>query len=408
MIPRMPQLSQPLLEAWAHVTGPVAGGGRDDPPGEICRGVRSLWERFTRARSPGHSSYLEDAPARRAYLAYYFPVNLAKVQVLLDEMPEPATDPAAPDEPLRMLDVGCGPGTAALGLLDWARRHPALRHVPVHLVAIDASPGALRDCERLWKAYVARMGGADAKLTTARGDLERFGLPRKTVATGWPYDLIVIANVLNELFTGARDPIGRRFALVRRLLDLLDSRGTLIIIEPALRDTSRALHRLRDALLEEACCTVYSPCLHESRCPALIKEEDWCHEERAWTAPPLVAAIDRRVGFIKDSLKFSYLLLRKDGRSVVPRSPTVYRVVSELRAMKGERRAWLCNETGRRDVGRLDRERSATNAGFEAWHRGAIVKVEEIVRKKPPEREGTVGRSVKASTVEMIRPVGAS
>ena len=118
-----------------------------------------------------------------------------------------------------------------------------------------------------------------------------------------------------------------------------------------------------------------------------------------------MAAIDRQVGFIKDALKFSYLLLRKDGRTIVPRASTVYRVVSELREMKGEKRAWLCNETGRPEVGRLERERSETNAAFDDWHRGAIVRIDQIVRKDRKGRESTVGRIQAEATVEVVRPV---
>jgi hypothetical protein len=73
--------------------------------------------------------------------------------------------------------------------------------------------------------------------------------------------------------------------------------------------------------------------------------------------------------------------------------------------MKGEKRAWLCNETGRPEVGRLDRERSETNAAFDDWHRGAIVRIEEIVRRERKGRESTIGRIPASSTVEMIRPV---
>ena len=401
----MRQLSQPLLGAWSYVTGLGTEGHTAEPPSALCRGVLALWERFTRERSGLRSSYLDEARGRQAYLAYYFPVNVAKVQALLDEMPEPMTGPNSPAEPFTILDVGCGPGTAALGVLDWASRHPSLQRMPVHLVAMDASSGALQDCERLWSAYVTETGSMRAKLATVRGDLERSTLPLGVKAVNKPYDVIVVANVLNELFRNARDPVGSRCELVRSLVDLLAPQGTLIIIEPALRETSRRLLQLRDLLLHTACCTVYSPCLHEGRCPALIKEDDWCHEERPWTPPPLVAAIDRRIGFIKDSLKFSYLLLRKDGKQIVRRSPSIYRVVSELRAMKGEQRAWLCNETGRPEVGRLDRERSEANAAFDGWHRGAIVKVDEIVRNNRKGRAGTVGRIQKPAAVEMLRPV---
>jgi hypothetical protein len=172
-----------------------------------------------------------------------------------------------------------------------------------------------------------------------------------------------------------------------------------MIVEPALRETTRALHHIRDRVISRGAATVYSPCLHERPCPALAHPDDWCHEERPWTPPAMVREIDREVGFIKDALKFSYLLLRKDGLTIVERSPAVYRVVSEVMAMKGEKRAWLCNETGRPLVGRLDKARSEANAPFDGWHRGAIVRVDQI------EPRGTIGRIGNSTGVSLIRPI---
>ncbi len=80
----------------------------------------------------------------------------------------------------------------------------------------------------------------------------------------------------------------------------------------------------------------------------------------------MIEDIDRAVGFIKDALKFSYIVLRKDGLTIVDRALTDYRVVSERMVMKGEQRVWLCNEMGRQIVGRLDKERSELNAGFDS------------------------------------------
>jgi hypothetical protein len=147
---------------------------------------------------------------------------------------------------------------------------------------------------------------------------------------------------------------------------------------------------------------VFSPCLHDRACPALVHPDDWCHEERPWVPPAVIQEIDRAVGFIKDAIKFSYLVLRKDGRTIVDRHPALHRVVSEKLMMKGEQRIWLCNEAGRLLVGRLDKARSSKNAPFDQWHRGAIVRVDEI------ERRATVSRIVEATTTEVVRPVAYS
>jgi hypothetical protein len=265
----------------------------------------------------------------------------------------------------------------------------------------------LLDAKRLWEAYCQEVGISGACLRCIEGNLEHplKGDLGKQIVRGGPYDLIIIANALNELFSTAADPPVERATVVGQLLPFLAPQGTIMIVEPALRQTARALHQMRNHLLKQRLCTVYSPCLHEGACPALDHPDDWCHEERPWQTPLAIAALDREVGFIKDALKFSYLLLRTDGRTIVTRSPQTFRVVSELRELKGEKRAWLCNETGRPEVGRLDRKASPHNAALDSWHRGAIVQIERIVRKEKEGKVSPVGRIESDAAVEFIRPV---
>jgi hypothetical protein len=240
-------------------------------------------------------------------------------------------------------------------------------------------------------------------LQTDEEDLERRAWFEPVKKKG-PFDLIILANALNEVHAEASDPIIARTALVEEALSLLAVHGTMMIVEPALRETSRALHQVRDRLLQQKHCTIYSPCLHENNCPALVKPDDWCHEERAWEPPTSIQEIDGEVGFIKDALKFSYLLLRKDGKTIVDRRPDVYRVVSELRHLKGEKRAWLCNEEGRPEVGRQDRLASSQNAPFDDWHRGAIVQIEKIVHKERKGKVSALGRIEQGAEVQIVRP----
>lgn len=395
-------MARRLSDQMVGVLAAAAGPATDATRAEVARGVAELSRLFTRKRHDLTASYWGDPALRRAYLAYFLPVNLAKVQTLLDELPADWAAPRDDRRPLSMLDLGCGQGTGPLALLDWVNRRASSRPLGA-VVAVDRAEPALGDCRRLWNAYQARAPVAGADLVAIHGDLtDSAVLTHPAVRQHAPYDLILLANSLNELFADVRDPVRRRAALVAALLGLLQPDGTLMIVEPALRDVTRELHRVRDVLLADGACTVYSPCLHEHACPALVRETDWCHEERPWTPPPLIAAIDREVGFIKDALKFSYLLLRKDGRTIAARAPTVYRVVSELRVMKGEKRAWLCNETGRPEVGRLDRERSEANAAFDAWHRGAIIRIDQIVRKDRKGRASTIGRIPVDAAVEIL------
>jgi ribosomal protein RSM22 (predicted rRNA methylase) len=366
------------------------------PRSRLIQVVSDLSRLFTKERQDLSRSYLEDPTAATAYLRYFMPVNLSKIQVLLDEMPaDRLTDR------LSVLDLGSGPGTGSLAVLDWWHHRKCVGVVEV--VAVDNSPSALTQATQLWKQYCHAAGISAASFQCHKGDLEQaawLGQARLRA----PFDVIILANSLNEIYAGAKDPIGARTSFVTEALSLLAPSGTMMILEPALRETSRGLHHMRDRLLQEKQCTVFSPCLHENRCPALVNPYDWCHEERTWEPPPSIREIDKEVGFIKDALKFSYLLLRKDGKTIVDRRPDVYRVVSELREMKGEKRAWLCNEQGRYEVGRQDRLAAPQNKDFDAWHRGALVQIERIVRKEKGGKISALGRIEQDAAVKILRP----
>jgi len=371
----------------------------------LAQAVVNLSFLFTTARASLPPRYLDDSAHASAYLSYFLPVNLSKVQVLLDELPNDNHEIS--DRPMAVLDLGCGPGTGSLALLDWLWHRSPERAKSLSVLAADTSHESLQDAKRLWEAYCQEVGISSTGLRYVEGNLEHplKGDLGKQIVRGGPYDLMIMANCLNELFPTAVDSTADRAAVVGQLLPFLSTHGTIMIVEPALRQTARELHQLRNHLLKQNLCTVYSPCLHEQACPALDHPDDWCHEERPWQTPPVIAAIDRDVGFIKDALKFSYLLLRTDGRTIVSRSPQTFRVVSELRELKGEKRAWLCNETGRPEVGRLDRKASPHNAAVDSWHRGAIVHIERIVRKEREGKVSPVGRIESDAVVEIVRPV---
>lgn len=375
---------------------------QDLPGGGVAQEVVNLSRLFTTARATLPLHYLDDPAHASAYLSYFLPVNLSKVQVLLNELSENSGMEAL-DRPMTVLDLGSGPGTGALALLDWLWHRSPERAESLSVLAADTSQAPLRDAMRLWEAYCQEVGIATSRLRCIEGNLEHplKGDLGKQIVRGGPFDLIIMANCLNELFPASTDPPAERAAIVAQLLPFLAPHGTIMIIEPALRQTARGLHLLRNHLLKQGLCTVYSPCLHEKACPALDHPDDWCHEERPWQTPPAIAAIDRDVGFIKDALKFSYLLLRTDGRTIATRNSQTFRVVSELRELKGDTRAWLCNELGRSEVGRLDRAESETNTLWDDCQRGSIIRLDGVKRK-----EGAMlGRIPAEGTVEIIRPV---
>jgi len=171
------------------------------------------------------------------------------------------------------------------------------------------------------------------------------------------FDLVIAAHVLNELSLGTAD----RAVLVATWCEQLLARGgTCLVLEPALRETSRALLEVRDALVTRG-LFVIAPCLWQGPCPALARPRDWCHD-----AAPSVAAGRSRVDF-------SYLAVRQAGDPSTDTS--AYRVVSDPLPEKGRLRLYGCGPAGRTPLVRLSRDRSAANAALDQAARGDLIAV---------------------------------
>jgi ribosomal protein RSM22 (predicted rRNA methylase) len=155
--------------------------------------------------------------------------------------------------------------------------------------------------------------------------------------------------------------------------------GTLVIIEPALRERTRHLHAVRDTLLATgAISTVFAPCLHAGPCPMLKTGGDWCHEDVPVDLPSWLAPIARAAGLRWQGLTYSYLVLRPDGATLRSRG-FPWRVVSGALLSKGKRELFLCGDASgspvRERVQRLDRHASPSNAAWEALGRGDRVRI---------------------------------
>jgi ribosomal protein RSM22 (predicted rRNA methylase) len=257
-----------------------------------------------------------------AYLLWFWPQTYEKVASIL-RMFEP---PRAP----RILDLGAGPAPAAIAALD-ALGGEAL--------AFDASEPALNEARAL-----------DPRLRTQTGDLAR-GLPEGE------FELVLAANVLVEQAFAFRPS------------------GTLVLIEPALRDTGRALLQTRDRLLSEG-WFAHAPCLTQKPCPALLSAKDWCTIESVWTPPRYFQQLATATGLRADEvLSFAAVVL---SRTKPQSKPGASRVVGLAPPEKGKRRVWVCNDDGRLPAVLLDRDASEDNALFTELRRGDLVQLGKV------------------------------
>jgi hypothetical protein len=296
------------------------------------------------------------------------------------------------DAPLRVLDVGAGLGAATWGLVR----------------ALEAA-SAPRRVEATWWDSDARALELGTEIWRERGEpfaLERRVIPlTAAVGSGGEearFDVILASQVLSELDVGEAPDIrlARHAELLARLLERhTETGGCLVVVEPALRDRTRHLHRVRDALVS----------LHARPCPALADESDWCHEDLSIDLPRWLVPVARAAGLRHEGLSFSYLVLRRDGArladSVPARSGAArLRVVSEPMRTKGKRDAFLCGEladpsaagarvAARLRTTRLDRDASAENASWEELRRGDVL----VVDPAPDPRRPRVDRATKVS-----------
>ncbi len=351
----------------------------------FMKGVAQLSVYFTADRANLPKNYFNQKELRSGYLLYFLPINALKIAALLKQIP-----PDFFKSPRSVLDIGSGPGTGAIGtLLHLGAGEPKQR---LHITLLDQNKHIMTDGANLIRSMVdAKLCAKPEQLNMIHCDLARDlnqKLPRQQ-----QYDLVLMANVLNEI----RD-LNRRAKLINQLVQKhLTPDGRLIIVEPALRRQTRELMELRDMIADREIAFIDAPCLHQEACPMFAHNtRDWCHMYWEWERPEFIEHLDDLVGIHKDYLKASYLILsalpslqrrglRGGQTRPLPHPPLskgrehIWRVVSGPLNSKGKSERLLCGPSGLPHLHRLmrlDRNRSKTNQDFDRAMRGDLVVTE--------------------------------
>ena len=347
-----------LLATWRGLRREARRGPRPPPDRllpeelrEVAAAVQRLSLGLTRDRKLAGARYLDDDRLLGAYLLFYWPVSYLQARGVLSELPR---------RPRSVLDLGSGPGPVAFAALDAGAGE---------VVAADRSARALAAARRLATE-------AGEPIATREWDPHRRG-DLAGLAGGRKLDLVTLGHVVNEIFQGEGAAV-RRAALLEEALGLLAPGGSLVVIEPALRETSRALLEVRDLLVARG-IAVRAPCLFRGACPALVRPTDWCHAERPVEPPPLVEEIGRRAGLRKEAVKMSYLVLApKDEGWREPPPGLVFRIVSEPLPSKGRLRYMGCGPEGRKGLALQEKDVTPRNGAFERLLRGDVVAVTTV------------------------------
>jgi SAM-dependent methyltransferase len=346
---------------------------------EVAAAVARLSRGLTRDRELAGARYLDDERLLGAYLLFYWPTSYLQARGTISELP--AT-------PRSVLDLGSGPAPMALAALDAGASEA---------IACDRSAAALAAARAL--AHAARLPLDARPWNPARGR------PLAEIAPGRRFDLVLAGHLLNELFRGEGAAL-RRAALLEEAAGLLAPGGSLVVVEPALRETSRALLEVRDLLVVRG-YGVRAPCLFRGPCPALARESDWCHAERPVVPPPLVADLARAAGLHRDAVKMSYLVLAPRGEELPaapapaePEGAHVFRIVSEPLPSKGRLRYMACGPEGRMGLALQEKHVREGNARFAGLLRGDVI----AVTGAEPRGDGL--RLSEESRVEVIAAAG--
>ena len=336
------ELEQAVLAAARAVLGdaPLAAAA-------LHRAVVDRSERYTseRDRLARPKDQIGDLAARAAFFTI---ADAIKIQIPLAELRNRGALPAT--TPLRVVDVGAGCGALGLGL--------AAAGLAFTYTALDRDNEALAIAAKAMRAFAPAI-----TVATTACDVTKQPIPAA--------DLIVMGTLLNEL------PPDKRMPLVERALAVISPDGAVIILEPALRETTRALHELRDALLARGAAHVFAPCTRRGTpCPALSDPDDWCHEDRLVKLPPHTAELARVTHLRDGNLKFSYLVLRKQPAPLVEAGGAAWRIVSAPHAPKGKLELLGCSDAGRVPIRLMKRHRNDQTKSIERARRGNVLLID--------------------------------
>lgn len=265
------------------------------------------------------------------------------------------------EAPLRVLDLGAGLGATTWGVVRALALAGASGAVEATLAEPDAGARGLGD------ALFRELGDpADGVRLAARWTSHGFDAPPPG-----PFDLVLLGQVVSEIARSRTDRVAFLVERLRRLATTaLAPGGSLVVIEPALRERTRVLHEIRDGLAD----LVFAPCPRRGPCPMLARETDWCHEDLAVDLPAWLVPTARAAGLRHEGLTFSYLVVRTDGARV----PGTHRLVGQPRETKGKVELDLCTERGLVRVDRLHRDRSEKNAHVDELARGDLLALPDL------------------------------
>ena len=346
-----------------------------------AQALTKLWPILSKQRGlpgPKETHYALQPELAEAYTAYYLPANALKIYFVLEEMRRLGLP--LPEKKITIADLGSGPGSALCGAALWGKENS--REINYHA----------------WEQSKFFIGQGENLSTNLRKNF--------SITTSWSLakrepldflkhcdpDVVLFQNSVHEIFS---DPKERQREL-EKIISLLKRSGGakyLILIEPALRDSSRELLELRSSLIASDKARIWLPCLDNRPCGALSTKNDWCHEEVPVKFPEWMNNLGASAQMHKDSLLFSYLVISSPALEVSHWQSGALRMVSQRLEHKGQTECLLCTQSGKVKA-RVQRSKvTEENAQLQSWIRGDLFSQVELGESNDLVRATRLGAS---------------
>ncbi len=272
-----PALEQ--LETWGLSRCPLHALPRLEPMAE------QLSKSFTDVRPEHFKKYLDDADRLTAYALFFAPQTYTRTYEALSGILTRL--PTFPKRPIRILDLGCGLGSAALAANDFFHSQG---NNEVETTCVDWSATALQALPEFLPNVI-----------TQQQDLRSFR-PKGS------YDLILISFALNEIFSHPKDAL----PLLHILRDNLatDAPAFILILEPVVHGVTPRLLALRSMLQQ---VPIYAPCPHLYACPMLPGKDGICHDVRRFKPSRATTLLNRKLNRSISDVKYALLAFGRPG-----------------------------------------------------------------------------------------------
>jgi len=316
---------------------------------EMLTGIVGRNQEHVQARLPELENILRQYSAERdvnydkyviPYMTHYMPKNYAKVQNVLLEL---LRKDLLPDR-MRILDIGSGPGTSAFAIANFFTNLAEVekelgvgRKRRVTVYSNEKYPKNIELFNKFRDEYCRKNAYARQNINLLDPLEVTITESKRTKKDFKRTDLVLLSNVLTEM----KDDFEKTIVTISTLVN---PEGSLAIIETADKVATNKINQAKHVLRGEdfevyspagiwtPCCEFQDPLDYASRGWGRMGECTFCCIEKPNMQTIRYPGV---IGGSKNDLKYSLVIMRKDGQTLFNRMPVGY---SKLKNIEPGRR----------------------------------------------------------------------